>query len=696
MSRLLSSSTRVAVQLRGMSGNANRIHKLVIANRGEIAVRIMDTAKKMGVRTVAVYSDADANAQHVLMADEAYNIGPADSSSSYLKMETILDVAKRTGANGVHPGYGFLSENADFANALEEAKIEFVGPPASAITSMGIKSLSKKIMIEADVPCVPGYHGSNQEDAYLMEKAMEMGFPIMIKAVLGGGGKGMRIAETEQVFFAALEEARKEADNAFNDTDMLLERYVKRSRHVEVQVFADKMGNCVYLFERDCSVQRRHQKIIEEAPAPDISVEMRRELGEAAVRAAKAVGYVGAGTVEFIMDTEDNKFYFMEMNTRLQVEHPVTEMITNTDLVEWQLKVAGGERLPLLQHELTHNGHSFEARIYAEDPSNNFRPGSGPLLYMDTPALTDDVRVDSGVIQGDNVSIYYDPMIAKLVVWAEDRETALAKLVSSLREFHIAGLSTNIDFVAKVASHPKFQSGDVSTAFIEENEQDLMAPTEASLHTMASVGLGICLTQSKTTADKQAMSNDPHNPFVSLQGLQVNTAAFSRDYNLIVDEEEYAVSVTHIADNQYTVHVNGEVCEVQGWLDENNTLQCRINGVAFKSTPFLSDNAMDLFTEEGRLHATFAAPPFASSTHAISSDVILSPMDGSLQEVLVQPGAVVQADDAVMVMYAMKMQMTLRAPRDGVVASVAQIGQVGLGDILLTLEEEETEEELAN
>eukprot|EP00040_Diaphanoeca_grandis_P028169 m.161925 g.161925 ORF g.161925 m.161925 type:complete len:710 (+) comp31259_c2_seq1:48-2177(+) len=693
--RFVAAATRnsFATTQRGLHNSphlANRIEKLVVANRGEIAVRIMDTARKMGVRTVAVYSDADAKSQHVLMADEAYNIGPAESSNSYLRMDKILEVARKTGANGVHPGYGFLSENAAFATALEDAGIEFVGPPASAITSMGIKSLSKKIMIEANVPCVPGYHGPNQDNDYLMEQAKNIGFPVMIKAVLGGGGKGMRIALTEKDFFTQLEDARKEADNSFNDTDMLLERYVERSRHVEVQVFADKLGNAVYLFERDCSVQRRHQKIIEEAPAPSISAELRKELGEAAVRAAKAVGYVGAGTVEFIMDTSDNKFYFMEMNTRLQVEHPVTEMITGTDLVEWQLKVAAGERVPLLQEELQHRGHSFEARIYAEDPANDFRPGSGPLLYMNAPTTSEHVRVDSGVVQGDNVSVFYDPMIAKLVVWGEDRDTALSKLISSLRDFHIAGLATNIDFVAHVASHPKFKSGDVSTAFIDENRETLMEPTPTSFHAVAKAGLSLALQEHQAVMKSQQSSADPHSPWGSLKGMQSNGAPSDRVYNLVIGEEEFALKLSHIKDDKYIVTCNDETTEITGTLD-GTSMRSQIGGVSYVDTAFITGESVDIFSQEGRLHATFAAPAFASAINTVSSDVLLAPMDGAVQEVLVKVGDVVAVDDPVMIMYSMKMQMTLRSPRAGIVETITPIGQVKINQALLTLAEEDVE-----
>lgn len=385
------------------------INKVLIANRGEIAARVMRTCKKLGIRTVAVFSDADAKALHVAMADEAYNIGPALSQKSYLRGDKIIEVAKMTGAQAIHPGYGFLSESVEFSDLCHNEGVIFIGPPASAIRDMGIKSTSKNIMNAAGVPCIGGYHGEAQDDETLIREAEKIGYPLMIKAVRGGGGKGMRIADSAEEFLAQLNSARTESEKAFGDSSMLLERYVRSPRHVEVQVFADRYGNAVYLWERDCSVQRRHQKIIEEAPAPGLSEELRRELGEAAVRAAKAVNYVGAGTVEFILDKEDLSFHFMEMNTRLQVEHPITEMITGVDLVDWQIRIAGGEPLPVTQAQITRTGHAFEARIYAENPRGGFLPGAGPLQHLTTPESSEFVRVETGVREGDDVSVHYDP-----------------------------------------------------------------------------------------------------------------------------------------------------------------------------------------------------------------------------------------------------------------------------------------------
>lgn len=412
---------------------------MLIANRGEIACRVIRTCKKLGIRSVAVFSDADAKSLHVSLADESYHIGPALSQKSYLRGEKIIEVAKATGAQAIHPGYGFLSESVEFSGLCQKEGVIFIGPPASAIRDMGIKSTSKNIMEAAGVPCIGGYHGEDQSDGVLVSEAEKIGFPLMIKAVRGGGGKGMRIANSMDEFLPQLNSARTESEKAFGDSSMLLEKYVRSPRHVEVQVFADMYGDAVYLWERDCSVQRRHQKIIEEAPAPGISEDLRRELGEAAVRAAKAVNYVGAGTVEFILDKEDFSFNFMEMNTRLQVEHPITEMITGVDLVDWQIRIASGEPLPVTQEQIIRKGHAFEARIYAEDPRNGgFLPGAGPLEHLTTPEPNEFVRVETGVLEGDDVSVHYDPMIAKLVVWGQNRELALNSLIARLSEYHVS------------------------------------------------------------------------------------------------------------------------------------------------------------------------------------------------------------------------------------------------------------------
>ncbi len=433
--------------------------RILIANRGEIAVRVARTARRLGIASVAVYSDADVDAMHVEACDQAFRIGPAAVSESYLNAERILEVARASGAQAIHPGYGFLSENAAFAGACEAAGIVFIGPPASAIEAMGSKSQAKALMHDAGVPMVPGYHGEAQDETSLGAESKKIGYPQLLKASAGGGGKGMRLVEDEKDFAAALESARREASAAFGDDKMLIERYLRRPRHVEMQVFADVQGNCVHPFERDCSIQRRHQKILEEAPAPGIDDGLRARMGAAAIDCAAAIGYVGAGTVEFLLD-EDGSFYFMEMNTRLQVEHPVTEMITGQDLVEWQLRVAAGEPLPLEQSQIEKTGHAFEARIYAETPAKDFMPAAGQIKFLSLPAGGQGLRIDTGVREGDMIGINYDPMIAKLIVHAEDRGAALKKLALALRHYRILDLNTNIGFLARLAAMPELAAAE--------------------------------------------------------------------------------------------------------------------------------------------------------------------------------------------------------------------------------------------
>ena len=446
--------------------------KILIANRGEIACRVAATARGLGIRAVAVYSDADANARHVAECDEAYRLGPPAAKESYLLGEKIIAIAKQCGAEAIHPGYGFLSENEEFAEACAKAGIVFIGPPPSAIRAMGLKAESKRLMAKAGVPLTPGYHGTDQDPALLQKEAGKIGYPVLIKASAGGGGKGMRVVEKEADFAAALASCKREATSSFGDDAVLIEKYLTRPRHIEIQVFADTHGNCVYLFERDCSVQRRHQKVLEEAPAPGMTEERRAAMGKAAVEAAQAVGYVGAGTVEFIAN-EDGSFYFMEMNTRLQVEHPVTEAITGQDLVEWQLRVAAGERLPKLQDELAISGHAFEARIYAEDAEKGFLPATGTLAHLALPV--DFARVDTGVREGDTITPYYDPMIAKVIVAGPNRAVALNKLTRALQETRSVGTVTNIAFLEALSRNPRFASGDVDTGLIERELASLAA-----------------------------------------------------------------------------------------------------------------------------------------------------------------------------------------------------------------------------
>lgn len=639
------------------------INKLLIANRGEIACRVIKTANAQGIKTVAVYSDADKNALHVQMADEAVYLGPSPSKESYLRGDLIIEKSKELGVDAIHPGYGFLSENAEFANLCAENNIIFVGPPASAIEAMGSKSAAKSIMEKAGVPLVPGYHGDEQSEAVLKAAADEMGYPVLLKAAAGGGGKGMRQVWSEKEFSQALNAAKRESMASFGDDHMLVEKYLTRPRHVEIQVFCDTHGNGVYLFERDCSVQRRHQKIIEEAPAPNMSQSVREKMGEAAILAAKAINYVGAGTVEFLLD-EDDSFYFMEMNTRLQVEHPVTEMITREDLVHWQLTIAEGKPLPKQQNELTLTGHAFEARIYAEEPNNEFLPSTGTLCLLRTPKENNVVRVDTGVVEGDEVSVFYDPMIAKLVVWGENREIALKRLISALGDYYIDGVSTNIDFLKRVASHPAFVAAELTTTFIEKHNDSLFAPvasaskdTHANIPTMALLSL---LTR------KVALNNKTPSVW-STAGAWRSNGIHQETLTLLCDQEEIGVEVKHLQygnEPAWELTVDNKSFKVSGKII-NNTLEATING--YKSTFSFSDNdgVFTLFNKD--THAKFSVVLASlGDDNSDGDDANFSaPMNGTIVAHLVEKGQQVKKGDPILVMEAMKMEHSIIAPHDG-------------------------------
>ncbi|XP_011880584.1 PREDICTED: methylcrotonoyl-CoA carboxylase subunit alpha, mitochondrial [Vollenhovia emeryi] len=655
----------------------DRISKILIANRGEIACRITQTAKRLGVRTVAVYSEADRNSMHVEQADEAYCIGPAQSSQSYLRGDKILSVAKRAKCQAVHPGYGFLSENTEFAELCQRENIIFIGPPASAIRDMGIKNTSKAIMTKAGVPIIEGYHGEDQTNETLLAEARKIGFPLMIKAVRGGGGKGMRIAPRESDFVEALESARTESEKAFGDSAVLLEKYVAEPRHVEVQVFADKHGNAVYLFERDCSVQRRHQKVIEEAPAPGISQQLRRELGEAAVRAAKAVEYVGAGTVEFIMDRHDHSFHFMEMNTRLQVEHPVTEAITGLDLVEWQLRVASGEELPLTQEQISLNGHAFEARIYAENPRNGFLPGAGQLLYLKPPEAAENVRVETGVRQNDEVSVHYDPMIAKLVVWGKDRGEALSVLASKLNDYNIAGLDTNIEFIKDLCAHEKFQNGQVHTGFIEENFEQLFPKIQTSNRILMQGTLASILLEDMESLNMSVETKDPFTPFAVETGLRLNHV-LERTFLFDVGKESNVVEVRYPEPDVYLMRVD----RLGPWMKATGTLKktdgvlelfAEIDGIITKARTVKLNNKLHIFTKDREWQLVIPSPKFVTAiTRQPEQDpyTASSPMPGLVDKVFVNKGDAVKKGDSLLVIVAMKMEHIIKASVDGIVEDV--------------------------
>ncbi len=630
--------------------------KVLVANRGEIACRVMRTAHSLGVSTVAVYSDADAAALHVEMADEAVRIGPAPVAESYLRGETIIEAALSTGAEAIHPGYGFLSENPDFVDAVEAAGLIFVGPSAKAIRAMGLKDAAKALMAEAGVPVVPGYHGARQDTAFLAGCAEEIGYPVLIKAVAGGGGKGMRKVDRAEGFEAALESAQGEARTAFGNADVLIEKFIQSPRHIEIQVFGDG-ERAVHLFERDCSLQRRHQKVIEEAPAPGMTEEVRTAMGAAAVRAAEAIGYAGAGTVEFIVDgsgaLRPDGFWFMEMNTRLQVEHPVTEAITGVDLVEWQLRVASGEGLPAAQEDLSITGHAVEARLYAEDPSRGFLPATGTLEAL---SFGEGVRVDTGVRAGDAISPFYDPMIAKVISHAPTRGAAIRALRRGLQGTEAAGTVTNLGFLVRLLGEPGFQSGDVDTGLIERAE-DLIEPpalTDRLLGIAALATLGL--------------PDEGRDGFTLWQPLRHRAV-------LEVAGEMREIWVTQPCPGQFEVDIDGRRLEIRP----------RPAGHPFVT---VTDDRV-IVTEGGEMQVFGRPDPLAvGGADVAGADQVRAPMPGLVKAVLVDAGSQVSTGDRLAVLEAMKMEHTLSAPRDGVIAEVAvtEGAQVSDGDLLIALE----------
>ena len=647
---------------------------LLVANRGEIACRVMRTARRMGLKTVAVYSDADATARHVREADEAVRLGPAAARESYLNVDAVIEAAQRTGTGAIHPGYGFLSENGTFVKALEQAGITFVGPPASAIAAMGDKSAAKARMANAGVPLVPGYHGDDQDDALLRSEADKIGYPVMLKASAGGGGKGMRVVESGEGFQAALDGCRRESKAAFGDDRMLIEKYLVQPRHVEVQVFCDRYGNGVYLFERDCSVQRRHQKVIEEAPAPGMTPELRAAMGDAAVRAAQEIGYVGAGTVEFLLDSspgQDGAFYFMEMNTRLQVEHPVTEMITGQDLVEWQLRVAMGEPLPCRQDELTITGHSFEARIYAEDPEQDFLPATGLLtrfaLDLEGAGLgADQVRLDSGVESGDTVSMHYDPMLAKLIVHSVDRDAALATLNRALAALDVQGVVTNRAFLQRLANHPGFKNVELDTRFIERNEATLFAPRQFSTEDYASAALiGLhqlaqeCESDSPWGRHDGFRLNAPHTIRIALCD-PASAQAADNDSAVVVVEGKRAT-----LDPQWQLTIGNSTLTASLQPLEGDAVAVTLNGHRRRLQAYKDGHLVVMAEPSGEIRLFWRRIDAIDHGHHETESTLTAPMHGTVVALLVEPGVSVEQGMPLMVMEAMKMEHTMTAPADG-------------------------------
>ena len=643
--------------------------KILIANRGEIACRVIKTARRMGIRTVAVYSEADAGARHVRLADEAVLIGPAPARESYLVAERIVAAARESGAQAVHPGYGFLSENEGFAQACHTAGLVFIGPPVAAIRAMGSKSAAKTLMAGAGVPLVPGYHGEEQDPAFLQGEADRIGYPLLIKASAGGGGKGMRIVEGPGQFADALASCQREARASFGSDQVLLERYLARPRHIEVQVFGDSFGEVIHLFERDCSVQRRHQKVLEEAPAPGMSAERRAQLGRAAVAAARAVGYVGAGTVEFIAEQDfaaGGNIYFMEMNTRLQVEHPVTEMITGLDLVEWQLRVAAGEPLPLAQEQLAIRGHAIEARIYAEDPDRGFLPSTGRLAHLAPPEASLHVRIDSGVEQGDEIGPHYDPMISKLIVWDETRDKALARMLQALAQYRVVGVANNVGFLSRLVACPAFASADLDTGLIER-EQALLFPASAAppAQSWLVAALAELLRESAQAQHDAHASRDPHSPWHRRDGWRVNSAA-RRTLLLRHGELEQGIAVVYDGGG-YALTLAGQTTRASGLLGENGQLRADLDGLRLNATVVAAGERRHVFLH-GRVDAFACVDPLYHGLEGGGSDGgMCAPMPGKVVALLAAAGARVAKGEPLLILEAMKMEHTIAAPAAGVV-----------------------------
>ncbi|PKH06782.1 acetyl-CoA carboxylase biotin carboxylase subunit [Moritella sp. Urea-trap-13] len=660
-------------------------NKLLIANRGEIACRIIATAQRLGIKCVAIYSAADSNARHVKMADEAFYLGPAPATESYLNSQRILTIAQQANVQAIHPGYGFLSENAAFAQACAQQGLIFIGPSVEAITTMGSKSAAKAIMATADVPLVPGYHGNARDEKTLTYHSHQVGYPQLLKAVYGGGGKGMRIVYHPEEFSQALAATKREAMASFGNDDMLIERYLTKTRHVEIQIFSDNHGNCIYLSQRDCSIQRRHQKILEEAPAPALPQATQVAMGEAAVAAAQAINYQGAGTVEFLYD-EQGQFYFMEMNTRLQVEHPVTEMITGLDLVEWQLHIANGAPLPLTQTQVKINGHAIEVRIYAEDTEKDFMPASGNITYLNQPPASRHVRIDTGVVQGDDISPYYDPMIAKLIVWDHSRDLAITRLQTALSDYKIAGIKTNIGFLTQLSKVSALQSADLNTDFLQIHAALLSVVPANINYALLLAGLALQLQAKQSRARHNTLHNsieDSDSPWAQTTGWRLNQPATNTvklttaNNNQAQEQYQYSLDVRTLAQGyqiklrdpahkqqEYTVH--GELA--------GHELSAFIDGHRIKATLVISPLQITVFYA-GHNTVLFrqAAMQNKASTTNINTKVetkITAPMNGVIVSVLCQVDQVVDAGEPLVVMEAMKMECNIIAPIAGTITTV--------------------------
>jgi 3-methylcrotonyl-CoA carboxylase alpha subunit len=648
--------------------------KILIANRGEIACRVIRTCKRMGIKTVAVYSDADKKSQHAIQADEAFHIGGPRPVDSYLRTDKILEAAKKSGAQAIHPGYGFLSENADFARACEKAGIVFIGPTPDAIDKMGSKSAAKIIMQAAGVPVVPGYHGDNQDVNFLHKEADKTGYPLLVKAVAGGGGKGMRLVKNSGEFIEQLNAAKREAKNAFGDDVVLLERFVQGPHHIEFQVFGDSHGNVVHLFERECSIQRRHQKILEETPSPFVTPDMQAKMGDAAVAAAKAINYRGAGTIEFIVGS-DREFFFMEMNTRLQVEHPITEMTTGQDLVEWQLRVASGETLPLKQNEIKQTGHAIEVRLCAENPANHFLPETGKLKRFVIPSVSDSVRIDTGFYEGDEVGVFYDSMIAKLIAFGANRDQAIKHLQTGLGETAVIGLTSNIPFLEKIAHHPAFAKGDTTTAFVENHLTALLSNAKSNDDALFAACAKLLMDEEVSAQLKASLHADRHSPWNAVNGWRLNGKAQKK--LLLVDP---ATGLTH------SILAEGQKGQYRLWhLDREALLDCKALNASQAITKVIRYAHHLTVLQNGNRFDYEEVRPFEfESAGEVPGGRLTALMPGRIVRLLVKAGDEVKQGQALLIMEAMKMEHTIHSPRDGKVAHVVhKVDDIVAADALL-------------
>jgi 3-methylcrotonyl-CoA carboxylase alpha subunit len=661
--------------------------KILIANRGEIACRIIRSAKKMNIKTVAVYSEIDRNALHVALADEAYCIGAAASQQSYLNRHKIIEVAKNAGVEAIHPGYGFLSEDAEFAVLCKEQNLIYVGPPPLALASMGNKSAAKKMMQDANVPVVPGYHGTDFTPEKLLKEAKNIGYPLMVKAAAGGGGKGMRLVTKEQDLISSIESAQREAKSSFGDDAVFLEKYLEKARHVEVQIFSDTHGNTVHLWNRDCSIQRRHQKIIEEAPAPFLNEALREKMLQSAIAAANAIQYVNAGTIEFLVSA-DEKFYFMEMNTRLQVEHPVTEMITGFDLVEWQLRIAAGEAIPVTQDQIKQHGHAFEARICAENPYDQYKPSTGKIKLWAVPNTMENVRIDTGIQQGDVITPYYDPMLAKLIVWGADRDSALQKFRQALAEVFIAGINTNVSLLQKIAAEKDFAEGHLHTKFLMTHEHELLSPPELSNELIALAMTYYYQTLQKSAQTRAENSEDPFSPWNFYNGWQLtppHTIYLKLQYYqqqlhaLLTLTENLAVFNLTFDEKKYHIKINSL---------QNDTYIFEINGSYLETHIFSCGHEFFIFFKGSCFTFSTAILEKDSSEKIAIEAAIASPMPGTITEILIQADTIIRKGTPLITLEAMKMEHTLSAPKDGKVKNIFyQKGDlVQEGDVLIEIE----------